>query len=473
MDTHLRRGLRNAVATLARRWILALCAAGNLAAMSAVAADAISVDAAGLPVVVRQVLAAKYPGWTLERANQVEVDGQTRYELHLTDQTIEIVSVLDAGGHIIEAVRGVGVAAAAPAKLADAPDQSHDRGAQSPKKGKQGKEKKFGKPKVYGFAQVFYREAMATGSDGVVDNSNFRVQRVRLGVKGDISSWLSYQIEIDPRAPEVTGILRDAYLRLRLAFIPDQQIRIGQQKTQFGYENRASSTELFAVNRAEISDNLARGINLRDLGVGLIGHLGLNDAWRLEDAITVVNGAGLNVQNDDTGTKNVWGRLGLRHKDGSSWERFGISGGTGDFIDVGDPLDPADDVLIKFDRIGFDVEFERKWLFFSAEYIYGLNDTSGVGTPADPSEPPLRERAKLDGYYFNLVGKTPWHIGPIVRYDVFGDAFARWTFGAYYGDAKDQFRVMVNYEYRQKFEDANGHVGRGDDKLYLWTQVRF
>ena len=46
--------------------------------------------------------------------------------------------------------------------------------------------------------------------------------------------------------------------------------------------------------------------------------------------------------------------------------------------------------------------------------------------------------------------------------------FRRWTFGAYYGLAEDAVRVMVNYEYRGVKDDV-----RGDDKLFLWTQVRF
>src|SRR6185295_11507812 len=109
-------------------------------------------------------------------------------------------------------------------------------------------------------------------------------------------------VELDPRAPEINGVLRDAFLRF--TFIRGHQLRVGQQKTQFGYENRESSSELYAVNRTELSETLSRGVTLRDIGVGLIGHLNLGRGWRLEDAITVVNGAGFNVQADDTRGKN-------------------------------------------------------------------------------------------------------------------------------------------------------------------------
>ena len=107
------------------------------------------------------------------------------------------------------------------------------------------------KPQFFGFVQTFYRHAFETGEDGVFDAPNFRVQRVRLGVRGDLYTWLSYEVDVDPRAPEVKGLLRDAYLAFK--FIPRHQLRVGQQKTQFGYENRESSSELFAVNRARAS----------------------------------------------------------------------------------------------------------------------------------------------------------------------------------------------------------------------------
>ena len=78
------------------------------------------------------------------------------------------------------------------------------------------------------------------------------------------------------------------------------------------------------------------------------------------------------------------------------------------------------------------------------------------------------ESEDVYGYYVNLVGKTPWNVGPIVRMDAFLDEFTRFTFGGYYGRPKDRFRLMVNYEYRQVFDDV-----RGDDKFFAWMQTRF
>lgn len=313
-------------------------------------------------------------------------------------------------------------------------------------------------PQVFGYVQVVYRYTLATGSDPVVANDNFRVQRVRIGLRGDVTPRVSYDVEFDPRAPLISTVLRDAFIRI--AAIPRHEIRVGQQKTQFGWEGRESSSDLFAVNRTEVSENLGRGVNLRDIGVGVMGNLKLGGGLRIEHAITVVNGAGMNAQKDNTPRKNVLGRVGIRWKDDPRdfVARLGISGGTGDILDEGDdPDDPSDDVLVQFDHLGMDVEFDHPWAFFSAEYARGTDENRTTGETDEPQ-----------AYYVNLVGKTPQRVGPIVRYDTLDDEFVRWTFGAYYGMPSEALRVMVNYELRQK----NGGE-RGDDKLYVWTQVRF
>lgn len=315
-------------------------------------------------------------------------------------------------------------------------------------------------PNVSGYIQTFYREAFDTGDDDVVDYDNFRVQRLRIKLEGDVYPWLSYDVEVDPRAPQVAGVMRDAFVSFKV--IPRHRIRVGQQKTQFGYENPESSTRLYAVNRTEVSDNLSRGVNLRDVGIGLLGNVKLGNGWRIEDAFTVTNGAPLGSQADDTDMKNVWGRVGVRWKwsdDGVA--RLGASGGVGDMIDTGDDeLDPSDDFRIEFRRVGGDLEVDTPWVFGSAEYVWGRDEAF-----EDAEEP---EVTHPDGWYVNLVGKSPWRAGPIVRYDELGDESQRWTLGAYHDLPGDRARLLVNHEYRRKKDGA-----RGDDKLYVWVQVTF
>ena len=312
-------------------------------------------------------------------------------------------------------------------------------------------------PTVYGFMQTHFRAARDTSGDGVVDATDFRVQRVRVGVKGRLNAWLSYQIEIDPRAPDVTGVLRDAFVSLQV--FPHHELRVGQQKTQFGYENRESSSDLFVVNRAEVSDSLSRGVNLRDIGVGLIGHVTIGPRLRFEDALTVVNGAGLNVQADTTPKKNVWGRAGIRYRNaaGDLTVRAGVSGATGDFVEaIAGPV-AATDERTDFSRLGLDAEIDHRLLFANAEFVRGTDHNRTTGESGDRT-----------GYYLQVAGKTRWPVGPLARLDTLDDEFRRWTVGGYYGLPKQTFRVLVNYEYRERRDGA-----RADDKFYVWTQVRF
>ncbi len=72
----------------------------------------------------------------------------------------------------------------------------------------------------------------------------------------------------------------------------------------------------------------------------------------------------------------------------------GISGGHGGYNDVGNLLnDPADDIFIKFDRYGADLEVDNKFLFLATEFVGGkeiVNDT--ISYPF--------------GYYVILAAKT-------------------------------------------------------------------
>ena len=306
-----------------------------------------------------------------------------------------------------------------------------------------------------GFMQVYYRVRRDANGDGVVEPSLFRVQRVRLQAKGRVNARVAYEVDIDPRAPEVAGLLRDAIVTL--SYIPRHDIRVGQMKTTFGYENPTSSSRLFTVNRTELSEGLGRGVNLRDIGGGIDGFVRLGNGWRLEDAITVVNGAGLNVQADDTPRKNVWGRLGLRYRRDSLTVRWGTSLGNGDQhqpADTAAPTIPA--YTFTFNRRGTDVQIDHPRLLFVAEAATG-EDKAPLAADAS---------GRSNAYYALAVGKTRWGVGPIVRYDVL-EEFKRWTVGAYAGLPSSKVSFLFNYE---KFEDA---AGVHDDRVYARLQVRF
>lgn len=110
---------------------------------------------------------------------------------------------------------------------------------------------------------------------------------------------------------------------------PRHEIRIGQQKTQFGCDGRESSSRLLAVNRTEVSGDLFPGITLRDIGIGLLGNVPIWDRFRFADAVTLTNGARPNEQDDNTDMKDEWGRLDIRYKTDDVWIGLGASGAIG------------------------------------------------------------------------------------------------------------------------------------------------
>ena len=314
------------------------------------------------------------------------------------------------------------------------------------------------KVKISGMIQVHFLREFNTNGDNVRDPDGFRILRARLQAEGDLNKFISYQLMIDPRSPEHRGLLRDAYVDVH--FLKNQTLRVGQQKTQFGYDNPETIREHYVVNRSEMSDNLARGVNLRDAGLGLLGEIPIDSSFRIENSLTFTNGSGLNVAGpfDFSSTKNWFGRLGIRYKKGKTKLYFGVSGGMGGIKDTGDDdLDPADDFFYKFKRLGLDVRMDHPRFFAVAEYARG------------PDNLPAETEDRV-GYYLTVAGKTKWDIGPLVRYDALDDEYKRLTLGAYYGKPKDNFRLLMNYEFRGNIKDIpEGH----DDRLYMQMQVVF
>ena len=322
-------------------------------------------------------------------------------------------------------------------------------------------------PQVYGYVQVqIVNLPIDANGDGKSDPGRARVQRARLSVEGVINKYISYELDIDPRPPEIDGFMRDAYFNLKLN--ENLKLRIGQQKTIFGYENQVSSSKLYMVNRTELSDNFARGVYLRDQGVSLIGKGALGGGTRVEYGVSVVNGAGMNTQHDNNKAKNVWGRFGLRNAKGADrkW-MWGVSGAVGDqwegyepqeIIAATDSTDEVTGYFIDFKRFGTDFLYEHSRVDLNGEFAIGPQKELG-------------EEETIYAYYLTAIGKMARPFGPLVRYEAFFDEFTRWTVGAYYGKPKDDFRVVLNYEFR--WEEGDNEENLLDDRLYLWTQVRF
>ncbi len=303
-------------------------------------------------------------------------------------------------------------------------------------------------PQVSGYLQYHFNQPIDTNNNGAAP-SRFRIQRARLTLKGNVNERVTYELDIDPRSPQLTGLMRDAFVDVRLH--PHHKLRLGQHKVKFGYVNQRSSSSLYTVNRPEMAFDLSRGINLRDIGATLMGRVPMTGSGlHFKYDISVVNGAGVNVQQDNNKSKNVSGRIGLFNKQGKGEWRLGVSGAIGDMFRVSNNPVYDGGYFRDFKRVGADFLVDRSRFAVNGEYAIGKHD-----------EKERNKSKTLSGYYVTLVGKATETMGPMLRLDGV-DGSGRLTAGGYYGKPSAPFRLLLNYEKRSS-----------DDRVYLWMLSRF
>jgi phosphate-selective porin len=138
------------------------------------------------------------------------------------------------------------------------------------------------------------------------DNDRFYLRRARLNATGRFREEFDFRLEID-----LAGSLGDtAALRAQVTdgFInwhrlPAANVRVGQFKTPFGFEQLYSDTRLYTLERSLMNDRLTLS---RQLGVQVGGEL-LDE--RLTYAAGAFNGNGVNNSFNDDDRFLVAGRL--------------------------------------------------------------------------------------------------------------------------------------------------------------------
>ena len=318
-----------------------------------------------------------------------------------------------------------------------------------------GRAEKSDRLKISGYIQFYFQTRKERSGDKTTEPSFFRFGRIKVRFAGKVKPRLSYVVEIDPRSPQIEGVVRDAYIQYE--FHPHQSLRAGQMKTPFGWENRMSTFDLYTVKRTEVGESFGRGLTLRDSGIGWFGQIPLGNGSRLENELTVTNGAGLSAQADDDRHKNVFGRLGGRWKTKPAIWSLGISGATGSMNEPVDPSTPDQPGLsVRFSRFGVDMECDTRRVFVVVEYAQG-NDKANLPD----------EGGVLSAYYVLAAGKTRWDVGPVFRYDEFDSDTNRWTAGGYYGAPGEDFRAIISYSVLDE-PDL-----RHDGTFLIYTELRF
>jgi len=290
---------------------------------------------------------------------------------------------------------------------------------------------------IAGYSQVRYQALEETGKiDG------FDIRRARLDVKGNISPYWAYRVQLDLAG---TPKLIDAYAELKLNDYFN--FTIGQAKIPFSLENLTSSNKLELIDRSQAVEALvARGKDVggnqngRDIGIQLGGTiLKLKDRPVLDYRLGVYNGSGINTT--DTNEKKDFATLLIVHPvvgldisaalyNGS---RFVPEVKTGTVITT-----PSKNV--DRNRYGFDLNYDLKDLAIRGEYIHGTDD--------------LVDR---EGYYFQagyyflqkklqLIAKYDFYDADKAKVD---NASTWYVFGANY-NFNTNVRLQANYTFKQE-----------------------
>ena len=310
--------------------------------------------------------------------------------------------------------------------------------------------------KIFGYIQPEYQHTFSDPNEGT-----FAFRRARFGVRGRVLEDFTYYFMIEA-SPFIGGtgspFLMDAFVtwdRFEMA-----KISVGSYKQPFGLEvYETACSQLITIDRAIVSDQVV--VPQRDYGLMLLGG-GPNS--RLNYAVAVMNGSGLNIK-DENNKKDFVGRV--------TYQLFDFLHLGGSFR-YGYPVPNDDDT----DRTtwGGEIRLDFNNLHIQGEYIQdegGYNRAADTGCGSEPLE--LGERRA--GAYGMVWYETKWNLEPVFKYEYFDqdldqdnipNAYSeRMTLGINYHFSK-KVRLQVNYQ-----ANIETVVNKDNDRFLAQIQVMF
>lgn len=209
--------------------------------------------------------------------------------------------------------------------------------------------------KPIGFLQPIY---LINFSDQNKPNNEFKLNRVRLGIEGKISDFITGEVEIDPT--ESVELIKDA--KIEISLLNDLAITIGRHKIPFSLERLTSVKNLPYIERTKIVKELEQlGYAGRDLGLTAIYKIKQNSI-DFKISTGVFNGNQGNPSGDLNNSKTFAERLEISHSKDFS---IGINS-----------AQRVDSISAKyFVANGVDLRLKiLKDLFFHSEMLYGKKD---------------------------------------------------------------------------------------------------
>ncbi|MDD5150251.1 MAG: porin [Flavobacterium sp.] len=310
---------------------------------------------------------------------------------------------------------------------------------------------------IGGFADFRYRTLQEPAK-----KDGFDVRRVRLDIKGNLSSEWDFRLQTDfAISPKII----DAYF----AYKPYDYFQVtgGQFKIPFGLEGPALPTILETIDRAQISDLTGRAKDAigdqsgRDIGVQINGNLFKTQSNRflLDYYLAYFNGQGINIAADKNEAKDIVARL-VTHP--YSFLDFGISYSNG-YDNWGTPAKDQNHI-----RYAADLSVKYNDFTFSTEYIEAQE---GTYVANGQTKDLIRNGWYAQAAYFFIPNK----LQAVVKYDTFdktkndpkNDISTFYTAGANFIITKFA-RVQLNYKH--KVEEGN-NINK--DEIVAQLEVKF
>jgi phosphate-selective porin OprO/OprP len=344
------------------------------------------------------------------------------------------------------------------------------------------------------------------GSAAIDDR--FRVRRARINVVGDFAEQFDFRLEGEFAQSDVTLTVRDATGRTlaanstRTSFggldlwanwhqFPEFQIKIGQYKAPFGFEQISPDPKLFTLERSQVTSALTPE---RQVGVQIWGKPFANAYPEQKDLLTyyagIFNGNGRNITVNDNDQYMFAGRLEMQPWKGKiseaeAWLKFGANALSSRDAS-GTVLSPAGTLRVNSDGslstfvapsaaertgYGFDALFHLGPFDLIGEYL-----SENYEARTTPGFPDFR----ADGYYVQgTYFIVPKKLQLFTKYESFNpgqvanDDIRSITVGINYYIHGDDIKIMAHYIHTwSDFRQSNPAFGSDQfDEVLVRLQI--
>ncbi len=295
--------------------------------------------------------------------------------------------------------------------------------------------------------------------DGI--NDRFLLRRARLGVQGTYAEQFDFKLEADFGNNSISGKtgysaqLTDVFVNWnRYDFA---NVKIGQFKTPFGYEQLLPDTKILTVERSLPNDMLTLS---RQIGLGVSGDF-LDD--RLGYSVGMFNGNGVNNGFNDNNEFQYVGRVsGTPLKTKIAGQDASIGLGLNGFVSNDDSLKLSNfgfdstpggslDNLFTGTRRGWAVDAQMKVGPFAlyGELFQSFFDAESGNSPTTTLDD---EFNSVGWYVMGAYDILPKKLQAIARFESFdpntdidGNSTDVWTFGLNYFLKGDDIKLSANY----------------------------